>query len=203
MNSSTRSSTHSDSEETTIGGCVEAQTFNLTLLQQPRSPLLAPKTCISNIHDIGQTLARTHLGHLEARGVIQDFRSSKDKLVNSTGPQLWFRDRMDDRSCFDGSLVDRLIPSKDSKKEKAECALHSYSLEFWRSYLGIPQVCESFFLMLKLVYLYEELKLCEILRIDCRNWSDSKLREFKLALWDYFYSLCPGCPLAEDLREGI
>ena len=104
---------------------------------------------------------------------------------------------------FDGTWVDRLIPKKDCREDMLDLAFKTYSEEFWRNYLGIPQVRESFFLMLRLIWLYDRPKLCKILCIDGRHLSDSELREVKLALWDHFYAFSPVCLLAIDLRQDI
>jgi len=201
---STRSSTTSQTDPSTTGGCGPTKSFNLDCFQeQPQRSLPVLRTYISNLQDSGQTLARYHLSYLQDSNVIQNYRTRKDKLVNLTEVQSRLKRLMDACNRFDGTWVDRLIPKKDCRKDMLDLAFKTYSEEFWRNYLGIPQVRESFFLMLRLIWLYDRPKLCKILCIDGRHLSDSELREVKLALWDHLYAFSPGCPLAEDLRQDI
>ena len=102
---------------------------------------------------------------------------------------------------FDAKLVESMIPRKDGNTNG--WVFKTYCESFWKSYLGIREICVSFFLMLKLIFLYDAPKFCQILCIDGRNLTDSELKAVKLALWDHFYSLSPGCPEAEDLRKEI
>jgi hypothetical protein len=182
-----------------LSGTVPCPTFDFASIDSPYPTVL--QRLIRSMHDTGQTLARIHLRCLQEDGVINIKLSPKDKLSGRNADQEFYRRRMELWNGFDGKLVENFVPKKNLETDNR--TFKTYCESFWKSYLGIREICVSFFLMLKLIFLYDAPKFCQILCIDGRNLTDSELKAVKLALWDHFYSLSPGCPEAEDLRKEI